>query len=58
LPKFRSGEINLDGLTKAYIHDRLEYQFACVESDRDAYALERSCREGKTFAMKPLLNPA
>jgi hypothetical protein len=58
LQRFASGEISLDVLTKAYIHDRLEYQFATVATSSDAYALERQCREGQIFGTKPLLNPA
>jgi hypothetical protein len=57
LPKFASGELTLDGLTRAYIHERLEYQFAVVESSRQAYELERECRSGARFGVKPLLNP-
>ena len=58
LAKFATGEVNLDRLTKAYINDRLEYQFAFVSSSAEAYALEKRCREGATFGVKPLLNPA
>ena len=57
LPKLASGELNLDKLTKAYIHERLEYQFAFVESSAQAYELERACRAGSRFGVKPLLNP-
>ena len=58
LPRFASGEISLDALTRTYIHDRLEYQFATVTTSSDAYSLERRCRQGQTFGTKPLLNPA
>jgi len=58
LARFATGELTLDSLTKAYIHERLEYQFACVLSSSDAYALERRCCAGEVFGMKPLLNPA
>jgi hypothetical protein len=57
LAEFGTGAINLDRLTKAYIHERLEYQYAVVESSSDAYSLERQCREGAVFGVKPLLNP-
>ena len=57
LPKFASGELNLDKMTKIYIHERLEYQFAFVESSAQAYELERNCRNGSWFGTKPLLNP-
>ncbi len=55
---FASGDINLDRLTKTYIHERLEYQFAFVSSSAQAYELERLCRNGSVFGVKPLLNPA
>lgn len=58
LAKFATGELNLDSLTKAYINERLEYQFAFVQSSAKAYALEKRCREGVIFGVKPLLNPA
>ena len=58
LAKFATGELNLDSLTKAYSNERLEYQFAFVQSSAEAYALEKRCREGATFGVKPLFNPA
>lgn len=58
LPRFASGEINLDRLTKAYIHERFEYQYAVVGSSSEAFALEKRCREGVVFGMRPILNPA
>ncbi len=58
LPLFASSELNLDRLTKEYIHERLEYQFALVESSARAYELEEQCRNGAVFGVKPLLNPA
>lgn len=57
LPRFASGELSLDQLTKAFIHDRLEYQFASVKSSKEAHALERHCRAGLIFGAKPVLNP-
>ncbi len=57
-PRFASGELNLDRLTKAYIHDHFEYQYAVVESSSEAFALEKRCRDGSIFGVKPLLNPA
>ena len=57
LPKFASGELNLDKLTKAYIHERFECQVALVQSSTQAYQLERECRNGSKFGAKPLLNP-
>ena len=58
LAKFATGDLNLDVLTKQYINDRLEYQFAFVPTSSEAYTLERKCREGVIFGVKPLLNPA
>ncbi len=58
MPMFASGELNLDQLTRAYIHERLEYQFAFVESSAQAYEFEKQCRNGSVFGVKPLLNPA
>jgi hypothetical protein len=58
LAKFATGEVTIDILTKAYINERFEYQFAFVDSSAEAFALERQCREGATFGVKPLLNPA
>jgi hypothetical protein len=58
MDKFADGELNLDGLTKKYIHERFEYQFALVQSSSAAYALEVDCRKGIIFGVKPILNPA
>jgi hypothetical protein len=57
LARFATGELTLDQLTRTYIIDRLEYQFACVGSSAEAFALEKRCRQGVTFGAKPLLNP-
>ena len=57
LAKFSSGDLNLDSLTKSYIHDRLEYQYAVVPSSALAFEAEKSCRSGAQFGVKPLLNP-
>ncbi len=57
LPLFAAGDLRLDHLTKAYIRDRLEYQFTVVESGTEAYRLEESCRRGEVFGVKPWLNP-
>ena len=54
---FATGELNLDRLTKAYIRERLAYQFAVVESSGEAYSLERQCRGGLVFGVRPVLNP-
>jgi hypothetical protein len=57
LAKFSSGDLNLDALTRSYIHERLEYQYAMVPSSVQAYEIEKSCRFGDQFGVKPLLNP-
>ena len=57
LSQFADGELTLDLLTRQYIRDRLEYQFACVGTSAEAFALEKRCRNGSVFAVKPLLNP-
>lgn len=58
LVRFGTGELRLDSLTKTYIYERFEYQFAVVVSSKDAFALEMECRSGSVFGVKPLLNPA
>ena len=57
LPKFAAGELTLDRLTKEYIVKRFEYQFALARTTAEAFDLERRCRVGEVFGMKPLLNP-
>jgi len=57
LPKFRTGELKLDSLTKQYIHNHLEYQFITVKTSTEAYAIEDEARRGNVFNIKPLLNP-
>ena len=57
LEQFRDGTMNLDRLTKRYVHDRLEYQYALVESSAEASAAENLCRNGTVFGVKPYLNP-
>ena len=57
LPRFGTGELNLDRLTRAYIHERFEYQFAVVGSSAEAHALERECQRGQVFGVRPPLNP-
>lgn len=58
LVQFGTGELRLDSLTKTYIYEKFEYQFAVVPTSKDAYALEAQCRAGAVFGVKPLLNPA
>ncbi len=57
LPKFASGELKLDTLTKQYIHDHLDYQYVIVNSSKEAYEVEDKARRGEIFSQKPLLNP-
>ena len=57
LPKFKSGELRLDKLTKQYIHQHLEYQYVTVNTSEEAYNLEDHARKGEVFGIKPLLNP-
>ncbi|WP_130434118.1 hypothetical protein [Rivibacter subsaxonicus] len=54
---FKSGDLNLDALTKHYVRERLDYQFTVVTSSGEAFALERECRAGVVFGMRPTLNP-
>ena len=57
LSRFATGELTLDALTRAYIAERLEYQFTVVGNSSEAFELERSYRAGAR-GLKPLLNPA
>lgn len=57
LEQFKDGTMNLDRLTKQYVRDRLEYQYALVESSAEAFAAENLCRNGTVFGVKPYLNP-
>lgn len=47
------GTLTLDGLTRNYTKERLEYQFAIVAGSAEADALERSCRDGSRFGVRP-----
>lgn len=57
LERFRHGELNLDALSRDHIREHLEYQFMIVESSKSANELERQCRRGEVFGVKPILNP-
>lgn len=57
LQNFADGGITLDGLTRAYIHSHLEYQYMIVESSAEAVEVERQARSGTLFGTKPVLNP-
>ena len=58
LSRFATGEVNLDRLTKSYVHESLDYQYCTVSGSAEAYALEERCRRGVVFGQKPLLNTA
>lgn len=58
LEHFETGKLHLDALTRIYIHTCFEYQYACVDTSAEAYALELRSPDGGVFGVKPLLNPA
>lgn len=49
LPRFASGDLKLDSLTKEYIHQPLEFQYVVVDTSEGAYKLEDKARSGKTL---------
>ncbi len=57
LPLFASGQLKLDGLTKKYIHEKLEYQYVLLSSSIEAYSIENEARAGILLGQLPLLNP-
>lgn len=57
LKQFRDGSINLDKLTKKYVHEHLDYQYALLDGSSEAFAAENLCRDGTVFGVKPHLNP-
>ena len=57
ISRFESGELTLDTLTKKFIREHLEYQYAIVDSSARAYAMELLARNGTLFSQKPRLNP-
>ena len=57
LSQFRDGTINLDKLTKKYVHENFEYQYALVDTSSAAFEGENRCRDGTVFGVKPYLNP-
>jgi len=57
LPLFATGQLNLDALTMSYISEHFSYSFALTETSREAHDLERAARLGRTFGVKPTLNP-
>jgi len=57
LPLFATGELNLDTLTKRYVGEHFSYSFAITQTSREAHDLERAARQGRTFGVKPTLNP-
>ncbi len=50
LAQFASGELNLDRLTKAYVHERLEYQYAIVASSGEHSLLKDGATRGTCLA--------
>ncbi len=58
LELFASGEVNLDQLTKDYIHSKFSYRYLIVDSSSEAFELENHCKSGEVFGQKPYLNPA
>jgi hypothetical protein len=57
MQRFATGELTLDQFTKRYIREKFEYQFAQMSSSSAAFGLERRCRAGGVFGVRPLLNP-
>jgi len=57
LPKFASGELTLDKLTKEYIHSHFEYQYCVTQTSQEAFDIEAAARAGDIFKERPLLNP-
>jgi hypothetical protein len=55
--RFASGELNLDGLTRAYVREHFHYSYALVGTAAEAFTLERDAQRGLVFEGKPLLNP-
>jgi len=58
LAKIGSGELSLDTMTKAYIHDQLAYRYVITPGAREARTLESYVRQGALNDQKPHLNPA
>jgi len=56
LNKFRDGSLTLDQMTKKYIRDNIEYQYLVVNNFQDAIDLQKHCKSGVIFNVKPLLN--
>ncbi len=55
--QFASGTLQLDMLTRQYIHQHFQYQYLVVNRTDEAYALERLCKCGHIFSQRPYLNP-
>jgi hypothetical protein len=55
--QFASGTLQLDMLTRQYIHQHFQYQYLVVKRTDEAYALERLCKCGHIFNQRPYLNP-
>ncbi len=53
-----NGKINFDKLIRNYIHENLCFRFIETESDKTAYELEKTIKNGILKAGKPFLNPS
>jgi hypothetical protein len=51
------GELLLDRLTKDFIRRNLSYRFEAYPSGKQALAIERDMRAGRSSAARPYLNP-
>ena len=52
-----AGELSLDALTRAYVHEHLFYRFSPVDSYEQAAQIEESFARGETPLGLPMLNP-
>ncbi|MFI6516986.1 hypothetical protein ACIBF1_15635 [Spirillospora sp. NPDC050679] len=52
-----SGVLQLDALTRNYIHERLSYRFTVTKGGKAAFDLERAIKDGALPAGRPYLNP-
>lgn len=50
LEQFRDGTMNLDRLTKQYVRDRLDYQYAAEENSAEAFAQKIYAAMGRSLA--------
>ena len=50
LEQLRDGTMNLDRLTKQYVRDRLDYQYAAEENSAEAFAQKIYAAMGRSLA--------